>query len=112
MTVQEALAPFVLENVNCTGSESRLVDCPVATGVGLELIDYGADTGDYSYEYMQYKPEFCDFRKGGTFTFIACGATSGPGVVYVPAADARPAAGTGHLTAPTLHAPNLSKDSA
>lgn len=75
--MQDVIAPFVLENLNCTGSEARLVDCPVATDVSF----YNPAPDDYMY-YSTYirttLPLFCNFRDGN-FAFVACGATSGPG---------------------------------
>eukprot|EP00892_Ulva_mutabilis_P004969 jgi/Ulvmu1/2844/UM144_0009.1 len=67
--IKEIIAPYVLENLNCTGSETRLVDCPVATG--------NLDTpGDYRYEY-DVSP-FCEVLNGGRFAFVACGTLVGP----------------------------------
>ena len=69
------MAPFMLENLNCTGSEARLVDCPVATDV--PIINYF----DYTYEvtYIGRPSTFCDFFEGKVYAFVACGSATGPG---------------------------------
>ena len=72
--MQEVVAPFVLENLGCSGTEERLVDCPVV-----------ADTEprDYSFDYFRdySNSEVCDpfAAGGGTFARIACGTSSTAG---------------------------------
>lgn len=78
--VQDVIAPFVLENLNCTGSEARLVDCSVTTDVSF----YNVYAQDGTYEFV-YATEFespvtCDFADG-SFAFVACGAEDRPGAL-------------------------------
>lgn len=67
MRYLQVLAPFVLDNLNCTGSEERLLDCPGATGQPYD---------DYVNEYRIVGN--CD-PLGGTYAFVACGTEVGPG---------------------------------
>eukprot|EP00892_Ulva_mutabilis_P007273 jgi/Ulvmu1/4918/UM202_0003.1 len=78
LVFQDILAPFALENVNCTGSEARLVDCPVATGA--TIFGDGAEDapGEYTYRYDYDDSPICEFLRGGTFAFVACGMSTGP----------------------------------
>lgn len=78
--VQDIIAPFLLENLNCTGDEARLVDCPVSTDVSYDTY-YTPFEDPYYFTYTQPRdiPLFCNFIEG-TFAFVACGAESGPGV--------------------------------
>lgn len=66
-------APFVLENLGCSGDEGRLVDCP-----------------------PQAMPESTRGRNAGCtpfedhYVFVVCGATSGPGAAPPPAVAGPP----------------------
>lgn len=75
--MQAAVAPFVLENLGCSGAEARLVDCPVEAGTLAR---------DYSFDYFGDYSNFdtCDpfSAGGGTFARIACGTSSSVGVLY------------------------------
>lgn len=72
------LAPFVLENLNCTGTEAMLVDCPVATDISDTTIQFNS-AGPQEYFYMRnFDMTSCDFFDG-TFPFVACGSVSGQG---------------------------------
>eukprot|EP00892_Ulva_mutabilis_P004970 jgi/Ulvmu1/2845/UM144_0010.1 len=53
-------APFVLENLNCNGTESRLLECPGFMGEAVQ---------DYSYEPLL---AICD-PAGSAPAFVACG---------------------------------------
>eukprot|EP00892_Ulva_mutabilis_P007290 jgi/Ulvmu1/4933/UM204_0005.1 len=66
----EILAPFALENLGCTGDESRLVDCPVF--VEVESTDYTP----YDYRFRDYtNSDICD-PFSGTFAEVACGTST------------------------------------
>ena len=77
--MQGVLAPFVLENLNCTGAEAMLVDCPVAT----DFTDYNDvpvnSAGQYEFTYLNnFDSISCDFFEA-RFPFVACGGVTGPG---------------------------------
>lgn len=70
--LQEAVAPFALENLGCAGNETRLVDCPVDDGSGED--DY------YDPTYRDYtNSAVCDPYRG-SFAEVACGTDTGAGV--------------------------------
>lgn len=75
--LQGVIAPFMLENINCTGSEERLVDCPAVARI--PFYEYSPEDYTYEFTYGGDTPNFCNFFEG-SFAFVACGATSGPGV--------------------------------
>ena len=61
---------MLLENLECTGTEGRLVDCPVTTDD-----DYGFRY-DYTYAYNSFQtPSFCDPLQA-SYAFVACGTLS------------------------------------
>ena len=70
------MAPFVLENLGCSGDEARLVDCPVEADT--EPRDYSSR---YDYYYAYSNPRTCDpfDAGGGTFARVACGSSSAAG---------------------------------
>ena len=68
-SLQGTLAPLVLENLNCTGKEERLVDCPVLQDDGTE---YNGDA------YIYNGDDGCDPLQA-TYAFVACSNTTGPG---------------------------------
>ena len=68
-SLQGILAPLVLENLNCTGKEERLVDCPVLQDDGTE---YNGDA------YIYNGDDGCDPLQA-TYAFVACSNTTGPG---------------------------------
>ena len=71
--MQGILAPMALENLNCTGTEERLVECPVS-----QDDDYGSDP-DYVYTYFAINSnDGCDPLLP-TYAFVACGNETGPG---------------------------------
>lgn len=71
--LQEIIAPFALENLGCLGTETRLLDCPVAN----ETI---GDDDDYNYRYSEYtSPADCD-PFSGTFAQVSCGTSEVAGV--------------------------------
>lgn len=73
--LQGLRAPFVLENLNCSGTEERLLDCP-----GVMVDDpYGPFYEYYGnvYQYGRF-PSVCDPLLG-TYTIVACGNEIGPG---------------------------------
>ena len=65
--LQDVVAPFVLENLGCSGDEARLVDCPVVADTPVRVSSPDSDT--------------CDpfAAGGGTFARIACGTSSAAG---------------------------------
>ena len=69
--MQEVVAPFALENLGCTGNESRLLDCPVRD-VG------GSRSTDYRY-YDYATADSCD-PASDSYAFVACGVSSAAGV--------------------------------
>ena len=82
--LQSVLAPMVLENLNCTGAEARLVDCP---GIMIETetvySDYNLADIQASFTYYGGGEPVCDPLLG-TFAYVACGTQTGPGVSLLP----------------------------
>eukprot|EP00892_Ulva_mutabilis_P005578 jgi/Ulvmu1/3392/UM016_0008.1 len=76
--IEAILAPMVLENVACNGTEARLVDCAVT-----QEDDYGFD---YDYVYTYYGA--VNIRGCSplhtTYAFVACGTATGPGMLTHP----------------------------
>lgn len=70
--LQDFIAPIALENLNCTGAEERLVDCPGATET--EYSDYV-----YLYQGSGATIGTCDPVQG-TFAFVSCGPATGTGM--------------------------------
>jgi len=70
------VAPFVLENLGCSGNEERLVDCPVVADTPVRI--FGSPYGP-EYEY-DFRTERCNPLGLGNFVRIACGTTSSAGV--------------------------------
>lgn len=66
--VQEVRAPMVLQNLDCSGGEARLLDCP---GVMGDYID--AD------EYAQVSTFVCD-PASATYAVVACGTIPDQGM--------------------------------
>lgn len=75
--MQGVLAPFVLENLNCTGAEERLVDCPGALSTIFDNA-YGDYYGYLPYTQLRTVVGTCDPLQG-TYVFVACGTLTGPG---------------------------------
>eukprot|EP00892_Ulva_mutabilis_P007292 jgi/Ulvmu1/4935/UM204_0007.1 len=73
----EVAAPFALENLGCTGDESRLVDCPVF--VAEENTDYAP----YDYRFREYTNSAACDPFAGTFAEVACGTSTLAGA-YTP----------------------------
>lgn len=79
--LQDVLAPFVLQNLNCSGTESRLLDCP---GVTQEMGSFD-DYDDVDEPYGSYDSTIlsslrspdnraCDpLAFAGNLAFVACG---------------------------------------
>lgn len=70
--VQDIVAPFALENLGCSGNESRLVDCPV-----VESDDVDPE-GGRGFVAGTDNPAVCD-PYIGTFTTIICGTKEAAG---------------------------------
>eukprot|EP00892_Ulva_mutabilis_P002374 jgi/Ulvmu1/12137/UM084_0064.1 len=70
--LQEIQAPFVMENLACTGAEARLVDCPVDENDQEYQNGFGLD-----YSYSGSSPGSCE-PFGQSYAFVACGASAGP----------------------------------
>lgn len=74
--MQDVVAPIVLDNLNCTGTEPRLVDCPAPVEDDYNLFRPGFDyTYTYSYLVNSRSPG-CDAVLG-TYAVVACGTESG-----------------------------------
>ena len=61
---------MVLENLECSGTETRLVDCPRISA------ETAADD-DYSTTFYELQIARCDSLQP-SYAFVACGNTSGP----------------------------------
>ena len=73
---QEIQAPFVLENLACSGDEQRLVDCPVDETDS----DYALSYNDYGSSRV---PSQCEpFAQ--SYAFVACGSPPAPGGPCAP----------------------------
>lgn len=46
-TLKEEVAPFVMENLGCSGNEARLVDCPAFNGTQDPALTFSPTTTDY-----------------------------------------------------------------
>ena len=68
--MQDVRAPFVLENLECSGTEERLLDCP---GPTLDDAPYPAQ--DYTYYDTEYDDRLCS-AGGSNYAFVACGMLS------------------------------------
>ena len=67
--VQDVVAPFALENLGCSGNETRLLDCPIAVPLAE-----GVDTGSFN----DYTQAVCDpYREN--FVRVACGSSQDAG---------------------------------
>eukprot|EP00892_Ulva_mutabilis_P005573 jgi/Ulvmu1/3388/UM016_0004.1 len=73
--IEAILAPMVLENVACNGTEARLVDCAVT-----QEDDYGFDY-DYVYTYYGAVNNRGCSPLQTTYAFVACGTATGPGML-------------------------------
>lgn len=73
--MQDVRAPFVLENLACTGTEARLLDCPVS-----RVNRDPAATEDYTYYETDYNDRLCD-PSSESSAFVACGMLAEPGTV-------------------------------
>lgn len=71
---------MVLENLNCSGTETRLVDCPGDMDE-FETIytDYDVAGIVFAYQYYGQFNSYCDPLRG-TYAYVACGMTAGPGM--------------------------------
>ena len=76
------MAPFVLENLGCSGDEARLVDCPVFDSDSASSSTPTNDYGSYDYFRDYTNSGTCDptMAGGGTFARIACGTSSAAGM--------------------------------
>ena len=75
----EVVAPFVLENLGCSGDEARLLDCPVFDS---DTVTPAYDSSGFDYFEDYINPETCDpiAGGGGTFARVACGTSSSAGL--------------------------------
>jgi len=67
------MAPFILENLGCTGSEKRLVDCPESSDVYVYTYALEID-----FDYYVQRTRQCDLGFA-TFAYVACGTLSDQG---------------------------------
>ena len=72
--MQSIMAPMVLENLACTGTEERLVDCPGSRDPPGDGFD-----PDYIDIHYGFKTDGCD-PLSVTYAFVACGTETAPGV--------------------------------
>lgn len=84
--VQDVTAPFVLENLNCSGTEASLLDCPGVMQQGTydaygDYDPYTYNSFEYTYTYYD-EPTTCDQTQRSSFAFVACGMTDGPGGLH------------------------------
>lgn len=67
---QEVLVPLAVENLGCSGSESRLLDCPVEM---LTLTEVQSSTSSVNRRACS--------PFSNTYAFVACGALSSQGMI-------------------------------
>jgi len=77
-TMQEVLAPFVLDNLNCSGVETSILECPGAMGGMPTFGDPSFDGSVIIYNSNGGAPPGCDPFLA-SYAFVACGMTDGPG---------------------------------
>lgn len=70
--LQEEVPRFALENLGCSGTEARLVDCPPHTS--NEVPEDDPDYDFFAAQEMRCNPY------SNTFAVIACGDTGAAGV--------------------------------
>lgn len=79
--VQNVLAPMVLENLNCSGTEPRLVDCPGDMDeFETAYSDYDVRDIRLGFTYFGVLSTYCDPLQG-TYAFVACGTLPSPGAL-------------------------------
>ena len=81
------MAPMVLENLACTGTEERLVDCPGSRA--RDIPDY-SPAYDYFQEYYYNFPVVGCEPLAPSYAFVACGNTVGPGAASMVEAKRSP----------------------
>ena len=77
-TVQEVLAPFVLDHLNCSGVETSILDCPGAMGGMPTFASPVYDGSVVIYNSPAGPSPGCDPFLA-SYAFVACGMTDGPG---------------------------------
>ena len=77
-TVQGVLAPFVMDNLNCSGAETAILDCPGAMGGMPTFASPVFDGSVFIYNTPGGQPPGCDPFLA-SYAFVACGMTDGPG---------------------------------
>lgn len=78
--MQDIATHFALENLGCTGLESRLVECPVEAAAEDEADTRGFYSIDYDYRFRDSpNPSICD-PFSGTFARVACGSSRAAGM--------------------------------
>eukprot|EP00892_Ulva_mutabilis_P012292 jgi/Ulvmu1/9435/UM051_0063.1 len=82
--LQEIIAPFVLENLDCAGTEARLLDCPSVMEFERDY-QYTTVFGDTYSVADRSGLTTCSALRAG-YAFVACGMTEGPGVARTPLA--------------------------
>lgn len=76
--MQDIIAPFVLENLACSGTEARLLDCPVSR------VDRSPNVEDANEQYLDYDDALCS-AESVSYAFVACGpATPGQSAGVCP----------------------------
>ena len=82
---EEVRAPFVIENLGCTGSEERLLDCPQA--MDEYVFTYSLE---FDFHYYVQMAKQCD-AEVAAYAYVACGTLTDQG--------AQPTSDTGHMAA-------------
>ena len=70
---EDVRAPFVLENLGCSGNEERLVDCPEAMDEYVSAYTLEIDFRSYAQMARQ-----CDVDVA-TYAYVACGTLTEQG---------------------------------
>lgn len=72
--MQDIIAPFVLENLACAGTETRLLDCPVSR---VDRSSPTADDGSEEFYDLDYNDARCGAELGSrSYAFVACGPST------------------------------------
>eukprot|EP00892_Ulva_mutabilis_P008500 jgi/Ulvmu1/6021/UM260_0005.1 len=78
--LQDVIAPYVLSNLNCSGLEASLLECP---GVTQESEYYDYPYSPYEFTYGLNRDSFVNAREcdplRGNYAFVTCGILDMPG---------------------------------
>ena len=78
VAVQDGVeVPIVLENIGCSGNETRLVECPVEE----RIVPTQFYSIDYDFDYYTRQAAYCDLDyTPAPYAYVACGTITGQGV--------------------------------